>query len=153
MEAVKKLSDRFSVKLIVFGSVSNELKDRVNNLSDGTIVNYIGWIQPDDSYNFFSASDLVVFPGRHSVFWEQVVGIGKPLIVKYWDGTTHVQVNGNAVFLYNDTVEEIARNIEQLLKNERESYNLMLECAKSKARKKFLYRYIAERSIGQDRTE
>ena len=74
-----------------------------------------------------------MFPGRHSVFWEQVVGIGKPLVVKYWDGTTHIQVNGNVVFLYNDTVEDIVRNIEQLLKNEREAYNLMLERAQSKA--------------------
>lgn len=153
MEAAKELSHKFPVKLIVFGSVSNELKDKVNELSDGTIVNYIGWIQPDDSYYFFSAADLVVFPGRHSVFWEQVVGIGKPLVVKYWDGTTHVQVNGNVVFLYNDTVEDIVRNIEQLLKNEREAYNLMLERAQSKAREKFSYRYIAERSIGQDRTD
>lgn len=153
MEAAKELSYKFPVKLIVFGSVSNELKDKVNELSDGTIVNYIGWIQPDDSYYFFSAADLVVFPGRHSVFWEQVVGIGKPLVVKYWDGTTHVQVNGNVVFLYNDTVEDIVRNIEQLLKNEREAYNLMLERAQSKAREKFSYRYIAERSIGQDRTD
>ncbi|MBS6712180.1 MAG: glycosyltransferase family 4 protein [Ruminococcus sp.] len=153
MEAVKELSHKFPVKLIVFGSVSNELKDKVNKLSDGTIVNYIGWIQPDDSYDFFSAADLVVFPGRHSVFWEQVVGIGKPLVVKYWDGTTHIQVNGNVVFLYNDTVEDIVRNIEQLLKNEREAYNLMLERAQSKAREKFSYRYIAERSIGQDRAD
>ncbi len=32
MEAVKELSHKFPVKLIVFGSVSNELKDEVNKL-------------------------------------------------------------------------------------------------------------------------
>lgn len=149
MEAVKELSNKFPVKLIVFGSVSNELKDKVNELSDGTVVNYIGWIQPDDSYDFFSAADLVVFPGRHSVFWEQVVGIGKPLVVKYWDGTTHVQVNGNAEFLMKDTAEEIKNKISGILDNDKYKYNQMLVAATGKAKQRFSYREIALRSLGQ----
>lgn len=149
MEAVKELSHKFPVKLIVFGSVSNELKDEVNKLSDGTIVNYIGWIQPDDSYDFFSAADLVVFPGRHSVFWEQVVGIGKPLVVKYWDGTTHVQVNGNAEFLIKDSAEEIKNKISGILDNNKYKYNQMLVAATGKAKQRFSYREIALRSLGQ----
>lgn len=149
MEAVKELSNQFPVKLIVFGSVSNELKDKVNELSDGTIVNYIGWIQPDDSYDFFSAADLVVFPGRHSVFWEQVVGIGKPLVVKYWDGTTHVQVNGNAEFLMKDSAEEIKNKISGILDNNKYKYNQMLVAATGKAKQRFSYREIALRSLGQ----
>ena len=151
MEAVKELSHKFPVKLIVFGSVSNELKDKVNKLSDGTIVNYIGWIQPDDSYDFFSAADLVVFPGRHSVFWEQVVGIGKPLVVKYWDGTTHVQVNGNAEFLMKDSAEEIKNKISGILDNNKYKYkyNQMLVAATGKAKQRFSYREIALRSLGQ----
>lgn len=147
MKAVKELSQKYPIKLIVFGSVVSELQASIEDLSDGDIVKYIGWIQSDDSYNYFAAADLVVFPGRHSVFWEQVVGIGRPLIVKYWNGTTHVQVNGNAAFLYNDTVEEIVTRIEQLLKNDKAEYNLMLEHAQGEARKRFSYRYIAERSI------
>lgn len=149
MEAVKELSNKFPVKLIVFGSVSNELKDKVNELSDGTVVNYIGWIQPDDSYDFFSAADLVVFPGRHSVFWEQVVGIGKPLVVKYWNGTTHVQVNGNAEFLMKDTAEEIKNKISGILDNDKYKYNQMLVAATGKAKQRFSYREIALRSLGQ----
>ena len=150
MEAVKKLDKTYAVKLIVFGSVVDELKEKVDELSDGDTVQYIGWVKPDDSYQYFAAADLVVFPGRHSVFWEQVVGIGKPLIVKYWDGTTHVQVNGNAAFLYNDTAEEIIRNIERLLVNNRKEYNLMLNNAQNEARKRFSYRHIAARSVGDN---
>ena len=52
------------------------------------------------SYNLFSAADLVVFPGRHSVYWEQVVAIGTPMVVKYWDGTTHIDIGGNCMYLY-----------------------------------------------------
>ena len=80
MEVVQKLNS--NVKLIVFGSVVNELKEEVNDLADGVKVQYIGWVPPDKSYNHFAASDLVVFPGRHSVFWEQVVALEIPIIIK-----------------------------------------------------------------------
>lgn len=149
MEAVKELSNDFPIKLIVFGSVSQELKNKVQSLSDGVIVNYIGWIQSDDSYKYFSAADLVVFPGRHSVFWEQVVGLGKPLIVRYWDGTTHVQVNGNAEFLREDSVREIKDKLSDLLNNDRVKYNQMLIAAKGEARQHFSYKEIALRSVEQ----
>lgn len=149
MEAVKRLDRKYSAKLIVFGSVVDELREKVEALSDGKIVNYIGWVQSDDSYQYFASADLVVFPGRHSVFWEQTVGIGKPLIVKYWEGTTHVQVNGNAKFLRHDSVEEIEETLQELLENNRAVYNRMLCNAQGEARKRFSYRDIARRSVEQ----
>lgn len=150
MEAVKNLDKKYSAKLIVFGSVVDELKEKVEKLSDGESVQYIGWVKSDDSYQYFASADLVVFPGRHSVFWEQVVGIGKPLIVKYWDGTTHVQVNGNAEFLKEDSTEEIVTFLTQLLENNKDRYNQMLLHAQGDARKRFSYREIALRSVEQD---
>lgn len=149
MEAVKRLDKKYSVKLIVFGPLVDELKERVEALSDGKIVNYIGWVQSDDSYQYFASADLVMFPGRHSVFWEQVVGIGKPLIVKHWDGTTHVQVNGNAAFLENDSVDEMVNLITMLLENNKCKYRQMLKCAQEGAREKFSYKEIAKRSVEQ----
>lgn len=150
MDAVKQLKEKYSIKLIVFGSVDHELKKDVIRLSDDICVKYIGWINPDESYDYFAAADLVVFPGRHSVFWEQVVGIGKPIITKYWDGTTHIQVNGNARFLYKDTVEEMVEMIDSLLADNKKNYELMLERAQGKARNRFLYRYIAARSVDDE---
>ena len=84
MEAVHKIT-RKNVKLIVFGSVAPELKDEVESLADGEKVQYIGWINANESYPLFAAADLVVFPGRHSVFWEQVVAQGIPMLVKHWN--------------------------------------------------------------------
>lgn len=146
MQAVKKI-DRNNVKLIVFGSVSDELKEIVNTLADNDKIQYIGWISPEDSYKYFGASDLVVFPGRHSVFWEQVVGLGIPMIVKYWEGTTHVDVGGNCKFLYKDTVEEIYKLVSEVI-NCTAIYKEMSDIAKSKQAEKFLYSNIALRSIG-----
>lgn len=144
MEAINQL-DNPKVKLIVFGSVVDELKDALNaRISDRC--QYIGWIDSSETLNYYGAADLVVFPGRHSVFWEQVVGIGKPMICKYWDGTTHVDLGGNVKFLYHDTKEELLEVIGQVL-GDNEEYNKMKEVAVTKGMQTFSYSEIAKRSI------
>ena len=141
MEAVQKIEDP-KVRLIVFGSVTPELKDKVEALADGTKVQYVGWIQAKDSYQYFAASDLVVFPGRHSVFWEQVAAQGIPLLVKRWDGTTHTDICGNTVFLERDSVEEIREKLDMILRD----YSTY-KAAAGEACEHFLYSKIAQRSI------
>lgn len=145
MEAVKKVSIP-NVKLIVFGSVIEELKEDVNNLVDDEKIKYIGWVNAEDSYKYFGMADLVVFPGRHSVFWEQVAGLGIPMVVKFWEGTTHVDVGGNCEFLYQDSIKEIKDKIESLLNNPN-SYNNMKEIAREKGKQEFSYLEIAKRSL------
>lgn len=145
MEAVQKI-DTPKAKLIVFGSVTPELKNKVAALADGKKVKYIGWIQAKDSYDYFAAADLVVFPGRHSVFWEQVAAQGIPMLCKKWDGTTHVDVGGNVRFLTQDSVEEIEGEIRRLLDNPVE-YAAMKEVALREGMKVFSYHEIAKRSI------
>lgn len=145
MEAVKNIkSDK--LKLIVFGSIADELKERMFKLIDGLRIQYIGWIDSQNSYKIFSASDLVVFPGRHSVMWEQVVAQGIPMFVKKWDGTTHVDLGGNVKFITNDSIEEIQNMIEEVL-NDNKLYLSMKKVASEKGMKMFSYSKIAERSI------
>lgn len=145
MEAVKKINNS-KVKLIVFGSVDAELEEKVKSLSEGEKIQYIGWVNAEDSYGMFAASDLVIFPGRHSVFWEQVVGQGIPMVVKFWEGTTHVDCNGNVKFLYCDSVDEIETCIEEILRED--IYSNMKRLAEE-ASINFLYSRIAERSISK----
>jgi glycosyltransferase involved in cell wall biosynthesis len=145
MEAVKQMN-RNDVKLIVFGSVSEDLKEELYSLCDNDRIRYIGWLDKKDAYEHFASSDLVVFPGRHSVFWEQVAGLGIPMLVKYWEGTTHVDVGGNCQFLYKDTVNEIREKIETILNN-REMYENMKKVAEEEGIKKFSYLRIAKQSV------
>lgn len=152
LEAVKKLN-KTNVKLIVFGSVVNELKEKVERLSDGKQIKYVGWIDSMESYEYFAAADLVVFPGRHSVFWEQVVAQGKPLVVKDWQGTHHIDIGGNVMYLYNDTAEEIYNVLKKLTLPKSELYRKLKKSAESEARKKFLYSVIAKKSIGINEDE
>ncbi len=145
MEAVKRIK-RENVKLIVFGSVIDELKDEVSDFLDGNKVQYIGWVKSEESYKYFASSDLVVFPGRHSVFWEQVVGLGIPMVVKHWKGTTHVNLGGNCKFLYRDSVDEISEILMNLMNN-KDELDKMKEVAESKGMKYFSYKEISSRAI------
>lgn len=145
MEAVGKI-DNPKVKLIVFGSVTPDLKDKIRERCKGTKVQYIGWIDSANSYNYFAAADLVVFPGRHSVFWEQVAGLGIPMLCKYWEGTTHVDLGGNVEFLKEDSASEIKEKIEKLVNNPRK-YNQMKRVAEEKGMETFSYKKIAERAL------
>lgn len=135
-----------NVKLLVFGSVVDDLKDEVSKLCSPA-VQYIGWIDSKITDQYFAAADLVVFPGRHSVFWEQVAGMGIPMVCKYWDGTTHVDAGGNVRFIRHDTSEEIAGILHDILKTAGK-YEKMKEIAQEKGQKTFSYLEIAKRSIG-----
>lgn len=146
MDAVNEL-DNDKLKLIVFGSVVPEMKEEIEKRCSSR-VQYIGWKKPEESFPLFAAADLAVFPGRHSVFWEQVAGQGIPMLVKYWDGTTHVDFDGNVEFLYDDSVEEIKNKIAQTMKPE--VYNKMKSIAVEKGMKEFSYLDIAKRSIEKE---
>lgn len=143
MKSVQEIDDQ-RIKLIVFGSVDDDLMEDVKELSDGSRVKYIGWIRGAESYQYFAAADLAVFPGRHSVFWEQVVSQGIPLVCKYWEGTTHVNVNNNAIFIMNDSVDTIKEIITNLCEE-----NKYIELKKNaiKASNEFRYSNIAKKSI------
>lgn len=146
MKAIK-IIDRTDVRLLVFGSVVDELKNEFYELVDDEKIQYIGWISQNESYKYFAASDLVVFSGRHSVFWEQVVALGIPMIVKHWEGTTHIDIGGNVKFLNEDSVQEIESVIRELVKDNFNIYEHMKKSAQSERRNEFLYSNIAYKSL------
>ena len=147
MEAVKKIQNN-KLKLMIFGSIEKELKEKVDALCDGIKVQHIGWAKGNQSYKYFAAADLVVFPGRHSVYWEQVAGLGIPMICKYWEGTTHVDLGGNVEFLKEDSVEEIEKTVCKIL-NDPEYLCKMRKVAIEMGMKHFSYQMISQRAIGE----
>ena len=143
LEAVCELQ-MDNVKLIIFGSIAPELKDKVMKYIDNKRIKYVGWLTNEETYRHIAASNLAVYPGRHSVLWEQTVAQGIPIVCKCWDGTNHIDINGNVRFLIEDTVGEMKRTLLDVINN---SYTGMYEAANSSARSKFLYSNIAEDSI------
>ena len=150
MEAITKI-DNPHVKLLIFGSIVDDMKEEFNRLlkkanENSERIIYIGWLDADDTYPYFAASDFAIFPGRHSVMWEQVAGQGIPMAVKYWEGTTHVDLGGNVVFLKKDSADEIRELIEKLM-NKGNEYKALKLAAMEKGPKHFSYKDIAHNCI------
>ena len=146
MNAFKKIQN-INLKFIIFGSVSNEIKDDFNKLlaSDNRF-KYIGFIDSEKVYDLFLASDCGVFPGRHSVLWEQAVGSGLPCIFKKYVSDGYVNVGGNCILLDNSTEEEIYDAMFKVCHNDNYFIN-MKNVAQTKGIKEFSYYEIARKSL------
>lgn len=145
-EAVSKISNSH-VKLIIFGSIIEELQNSVMKFCNEQI-SYIGWLSEEETYDLIAAADLAVYPGRHSTLWEQTAGQAVPIIVKHWEGTHHIDIGGNAEFLYEDSSEEIQRKLEELIYNP-DKYQAMKQVAESCAGQ-FRYGNIARESVKEN---
>lgn len=145
MEAVRRINNT-SIKLIVFGNTSVEMKDEISLLSQHKCISNIGWLSSENIYNYFLSSDLAVFPGTHSVLWEQACGTGIPCVFKMWRGMEHVNLGGNALLLDIVDVDLLIETITNIYDN-KELYNNMKKIASEKAIPYFSYVDIARRSI------
>ncbi|MCX6262207.1 MAG: glycosyltransferase [Bacteroidia bacterium] len=145
MQAVKELG-RENVKLIIFGTSNQQMKPIIENLGRSNQIRNIGWIESDKVYDYFLASDLAVFPGTHSVLWEQSVGTGIPGVFKYWKGMDHIDLGGNCKFLYKDNANEIKIVLEEIIRNEIE-FCRMKKITEEIGISKFSYSEISKRSI------
>lgn len=145
MEAVKDI-DSDKVKLLIFGSIDESLKEEFDKILNYINIIYLGWANYEESYKYFSVANLVVFNGRHSVFWEQVVGQGLPLFVKKSYGTHHIDLGGNIKYLEEGGVNELKGLILSIMNSEKK-YNYMKEVAENKGLESFLYSNIAKKSI------
>lgn len=145
IQALKEINND-NIRLILFGTSNNEMKPVIDDLSMSDRVINIGWIEPSGIYDYFLACDLAVFPGSHSVLWEQSAGTGIPCIYRHWEGMEHVDVGGNCRFLYSDTTDEIKKVIEEITGNSL-LYQNMKKAAEEKGRKIFSYREIAKKAI------
>lgn len=146
LQLMKSCGDADKVKLLIFGSVSDDIKGEFDALLEKyPDIIYIGWIDSDKVYDFFFASDLIAFPGSHSVLWEQACASKSPCLFKRIDGMEHVNNGGNADFVDSADEESLARKIDELLFTEK--YYEMKAVAESPATDVFLYSRIAEKSL------
>ena len=144
MQAIINLGLK-NVKLIVFGTVAPEMEFFFKSLLRNDLIVYLGWLNTNQIFDYLLISDLVVFPGTHSVLWEQAVGAGIPCVFKYWKGMTHVDVGGNCKFLYNDSVNEMEKVIKQIVEDETE-FDKMKTISESVS-EQFFYSTISKHSI------
>jgi len=145
MQAVTTIN-RENIKLLVFGVVSKNLKVDFNKLCEDRHIAYAGWLQTAETYDCFAAADLVVFPGLHSVMWEQAVAQGKVCIFRDIEGFHHVDIGGNAEFVRNGSVDGLKKILLEII-DDPSKYQRMKSIAEDKGMAAFSYKEIAKRSI------
>lgn len=112
LEAIKRVGNP-NLHLVICGVLTPEmeyLKEQFNSN-----IHYLGWCNAQRVMDCMVASDLACFPGTHSTLWEQAVGIGLPVVLKRWDEMTHMDVNGNCVFVKGEDVDELQQVIAHML--------------------------------------
>ena len=134
------------IKMLIFGSVDETLKPRFDSLCENNRIQFMGWQNVENTYELMNAADLIVFPGLHSVMWEQAVALGIPCIFRDIEGFGHVDLGGNAVFLKNVTENSLKEVIEDLYLTPDE-YRRMKDIARKKGMQYFSYKNISKRSI------
>ena len=145
MSAIKQINND-KIKLIVFGSINKDLKEDFSKLSKNNNIISISWINSENIYKYFFASDLAFFPGTHSVLWEEAVGLGMPCVFRKWDGIQHIDLGGNCLFINHGNIEEIQKIILNLY-NDKQKILDMKENAILKGIPYFSYSKIAKRAI------
>lgn len=147
MRAISEINQQ-NIKLIIFGTPSDQMKNEVEALSKHDCVMNVGWITSEKVYDYFLASDLGVFPGTHSVLWEQAVGVGLPCIFRKWDGIQHVDLGGNCLLL-NDVSNEGIKKVILGIYQQKDIFFEMKKVAMDKGISEFSYYKIAERAIAE----
>lgn len=133
-----------NVKLMIFGSINKSLTHEFEAAISPNII-YVGWLNPTQIYDYMEASDIIVFPGLHSVLWEQAVGMGKACIFRKIDGFDHVDLDGNCIFFDSIDIDHIMNPIIQCIEDN--TWKEMQCIAEQKGMNYFSYEKIAKRCI------
>jgi 1,2-diacylglycerol 3-alpha-glucosyltransferase len=145
MEAVAAIKDR-DIKLVVFGEPTEDARSLISRLANSEKTKMVGWLSPEECYALFYAADLAVFPGTHSVLWEQVCACELPALFRGTEGQNHVDMGGNCQFLYKDDAGEIKTKILDII-DKPELYSSMKKVAVEKGYNTFSYMEISKKAI------
>ena len=141
MEAVRGMSN---VKLIVFGNVSDDYSQEVQAAQNENVI-MMGFQNNKRIYELLLAADLAIFPGQHSVLWEQACACKIPCLFAWWHGMDHLNNGGNSDFITDVSVDGLRKAIQ--LHCNTEKYKEMDRVAKSAATDIFSYYEIAKKSV------
>jgi len=114
-EAFRRL-DGLNWWLVYAGSMEPDVRARVERSAGGTgRIVFTGLLSGDEVLEHIAASDLAVYPGAHSVLWEQTVCLGIPAVFyEEQPGDAAHLLDGNALFVHRGDAEEILDCLKML---------------------------------------
>lgn len=135
-----------SCYFILFGAISDVLLPELDRLIQSNMrILYLGVIDGRSVYQYFYASDFGVFPGRHSVLWEEAIGCGLPCLFRKYEVHDHTDICGNCVRIEKPTQSDIG-DVMQKASSSKEWYRSMKRNAEQ-AKDMLSYYAIAEKSV------
>lgn len=144
---IDKLIDAFrkiecqNIKLVLFGSMTNELKEKVSKCNK---IIFVGWLNRQDTLKILYSSDLAVWHSMHTTLIEDAIAVGIPILLKYNGNTSH-HIRGNGLYLFKGDVLEIHQSLKMLSDNKEILEKMRLNAAKQ--REVLSYDQIAKESI------
>lgn len=135
-----------NVKLIVFGTFTNDSKNLESKLKSDSDVILLGWQSSEEINELLIAADIAFFPGSQSVIWQQAIGSGLVLIVAEEEDVQYLDSGGNVVFVSRESIEDGVKKIDSLINNKKRLNNLK-QISKTLGKQKFSYSNIADKSI------
>ena len=137
--------NRKNAKLLVFGKINEDMQPLFDAESSPNIFT-IGWVNSDKVYELFFAADLIVFPGLHSVLWEQAVASKTPCAFSKMEGFEHVNVNGNCILMNGKDYDYYKSMLSDLL-DKPHMYEELKDNASSSELESFFYSRIAKQVL------
>lgn len=145
LDAFKKLQFD-NIRLIIFGNMNSETKEVIETkIKNDHRVMYVGFLNSKKINELFLSCDFGLFPGRHSVLWEQAAACGLPCLFQKYVEKGYINIKNNCVDVQNisvDSVYDIMRNIL----SDKAFYSELLGNS-IEVRENFLYSNIAMKSL------
>lgn len=135
-----------NVYLLVFGVPNDNMSVILEKFKYNKNIIQLGWLGNKQIYDVLLSSNFGLFPGTHSVLWEQSIGIGLPCAFKRWHGMEHVDVGGNCVLLEEVNKLEISTLIDRLITSQEYFENINSKAMELGPRN-FSYSKIAAEAI------
>lgn len=147
IKAFRKIDIQQARLMIVGFFLQEEYEKYIDDCidKDDSIIK-VGWVQANELFKYFSASDFAVFPGGQSAVWQQAISCELPLVIKYWSGTEYLLCRDNGFFLFSDKQEEIEQALKIMICSQ-ETRIKMRKNAKIVRNEILSYDVIAKQSV------
>lgn len=135
--------------LLVFGAPDPDMKASIDAAVSHPRVRYAGWVPAEEVHRYFWAADVALFPGTHSVLWEEAVGLGTPCVFRRWRGIEHVDLGGNCLMLDRVDAASLGDTLRRL-SQDAALRDRMRDVACTRGAEVFSYSRIARTAVGLD---
>jgi hypothetical protein len=154
---IHSLIDRFShakragelgnARLLVFGQADPQVQVELDRIDVHDHVVMLGWTPANQIYRAFWAADFALFPGTHSVLWEEAIGHGLGALFHRWQGMGHLDLGGNVRIIDNAAPETLDAQLRELTAEDGAEVRRLSAVAAEKGAKVFSFSAIAAKAI------